>query len=171
MRPADPFPRTPPLAKIGLRSMIYKSMNQFCTSTLVILAVASAGVAVAGETEPASQSAAVDSRCFEMRTYYAAPGKLEALNARFRDHTCALFKKHGMEVIGFSMPVDQEQGAGHKLVYLLAHKSREAARASFAEFANDPEWKKARTESEVNGKLVTKVESVFMSATDYSPMK
>ena len=106
-----------------------------------------------------------------MRTYYAAPGKLEALNARFRDHTCALFRKHGMEIIGFWMPVDKEQGAENKLVYILAHKSREAARESFAAFGNDPAWKQARAESEVNGRLVEKVESVFMSATDYSPIK
>ena len=151
--------------------MIRTTMTRFCRSVLIVLAVSIVSVAVGGETPPANRSAAGDSRCFEMRTYYAAPGKLEALNARFRDHTCRLFRKHGMEIVGFWMPVDQEQGAGHKLVYLLAHKSREAARISFADFANDPEWKKARTESEANGKLVTNVESVFMSATDYSPMQ
>ena len=118
-----------------------------------------------------SPSVAKDSRCFEMRTYYAAPGKLEALNARFRDHTCALFKKHGMEIVGFWMPTEKEQGAEIKLVYLLAHKSREAAKQSWKEFGGDPEWKKARTASEVNGKLVEKVETVFMAATDYSPVK
>ena len=116
-------------------------------------------------------SVARDSRCFELRTYYAAPGKLDALNARFRDHTCALFKKHGMEIVGFWMPTDKEQGAENKLVYLLAHKSREAAKQSWKDFSNDSEWKKARTESEVNGKLTEKVESVFLSATDYSPLK
>ena len=119
----------------------------------------------------ASPSIAKDSRAFEMRTYYAAPGKLEALNARFRDHTCALFKKHGMEIVGFWIPTDKEQGAENKLVYILAHKSREAAKKSFADFGKDPEWQKARAESEANGKLVEKVESVFLSATDYSPLK
>lgn len=118
-----------------------------------------------------SPSVAKDSRAFEMRTYYAAPGKLEALNKRFRDHTCALFRKHGIEIIGFWIPNDKEQGADNKLVYLLAHKSREAAKQSFANFGKDPEWQKARAESEANGKLVEKVESVFMSATDYSPLK
>jgi hypothetical protein len=108
---------------------------------------------------------------YELRTYYAAPGKLEALNARFRDHTCRLFKKHGMEIVGFWMPTDKEQGAENKLVYMLAHKSREAAKKSWADFQNDPDWKKARSESEANGKLVEKVESVFMAATDYSTIK
>lgn len=120
---------------------------------------------------PVSPSIAKDSRAFEMRTYYAAPGKLEALNARFRDHTCRLFKKHGMEIVGFWIPTDKEKGADNTLVYILAHKSREAAKKSFADFGKDPEWTKARTESEANGKLVDKVESVFLGATDYSPVK
>ena len=118
-----------------------------------------------------SPSIAKDSRCFELRTYYAPPGKLEALNARFRDHTCALFKKHGMEIVGFWMPADKEKGAENTLVYMLAHKSREEAKKSWAAFSNDPDWKKTRTESEVNGKLTDKVESVFLAATDYSPVK
>ena len=130
-----------------------------------------ASFAAEANTVGASPSIAKDSRAFEMRTYYAAPGKLEALNARFRDHTCALFKKHGMEIVGFWIPMDQEQGAENKLVYILAHKSREAAKKSFADFGKDPEWQKARAESEANGKLVEKVESVFLCATDYSPLK
>lgn len=129
------------------------------------------GFAAETNTVAVSPSIARESRCFELRTYFAAPGKLEALNARFRDHTCALFKKHGMEVVGFWIPTDKEQGAENKLVYMLAHKSREAAKQSWKDFGNDPEWKKARTESEVDGKLTEKTESVFMSATDYSPLK
>lgn len=146
-------------------------MKPLLASILVVIATTIPIAAAEKDTTTVSPSAAKDSRCFEMRTYYAAPGKLEALNARFRDHTCALFRKHGMEIIGFWMPVDKEQGAENKLVYILAHKSREAARESFAAFGNDPEWKQARAESEVNGRLVEKVESVFMSATDYSPIK
>lgn len=118
-----------------------------------------------------SPSIAKDSRCFEMRTYYAMPGKLEALNARFRDHTCALFKKHGMENIGYWIPADADKGATNKLVYIIAHKSREEAKKSWAAFIADPDWKKAHKESEVNGKLVEKIESVFLSSTDYSLVK
>ena len=141
---------------------------------LIVLLFAAVAVTLPRAEESktaASPSIAKDSRCFELRTYFAAPGKLEALNARFRDHTCRLFKKHGMEIVGFWMPTEKEQGGENKLVYLLAHKSREAAKKSWADFGNDPDWKKARSESEVNGKLTEKVESVFMSATDYSPMK
>ncbi len=142
------------------------------TLLLAVLVAAAVTAPAAEETKTAiSPSVAKDSRAFEMRTYYAAPGKLEALNARFRDHTCALFKKHGMEIVGFWIPMDKDKGAENKLVYMLAHKSREAAKKSFDDFGKDPEWQKARSESEANGKLVEKVESVFMSATDYSPMK
>jgi hypothetical protein len=118
-------------------------------------------------------AAPADGRVFELRTYTAAPGKLDALNARFRDHTMALFKKHGMEVIGFWMPSDKEAGAGDKLIYLLAHRSRAAAEASWKTFRDDPEWVKVKADSEAaaGGSLTTKIESVFLAATDYSPMK
>ena len=145
-------------------------MKTLLLAVLLVAATIAAPAAEESKTAP-SPSVAKDSRAFEMRTYYAAPGKLEALNARFRDHTCRLFKKHGMEIVGFWIPMDKDKGAENKLIYILAHKSREAAKKSFADFGNDPEWKKAQSESEANGKLVEKVESVFMSATDYSPMK
>ena len=107
-----------------------------------------------------------DTRCFEMRTYFAAEGKLDELNARFRDHTCKLFEKHGIVNIGYWMPLDNPE---RKLIYLLAYPSREAQKTSWKEFGADPDWKAAAKASEVNGKLVSKVESVFLNATDYSP--
>ena len=110
-------------------------------------------------------------RVFELRTYTAAPGKLGALNARFRDHTIALFRNHGMEVVGFWEPVDKEAGAGEKLVYILAHPSRAAAEANWKAFREDPEWVRVKAESEANGVLAPKIESVFLAATDYSPLK
>src|SRR5882757_5986735 len=118
-----------------------------------------------------SPSVAKDSRCFELRTYYAAAGKLEELHARFRDHTNKLFVKHGMELVGYWTPADEAKGAKNTLIYILAHASRDAAAKSWKEFQDDPEWKAARAESEKDGKLTTKVESVFMKPTDYSPMK
>ena len=140
-------------------------------ATLIASHAAAPNSAAPAAATSVSPSIAKDSRCFELRTYYAAPGKLEALNARFRDHTCALFKKHGMELVGFWIPTDKEKGADTKLVYLLAHKSREAAKKSWEAFSADPDWKKAREASEVNGKLVEKVESAYLAATDYSEMK
>jgi hypothetical protein len=120
-----------------------------------------------GKTKTAS---AATSRVFEIRTYTAEPGKLEALHARFRDHTVAIFKKHGMTSVGYFAPTDDPLSK-NTLVYVLAFPSRDAAKKSWDEFRNDPEWQKVQKESEANGKLVTKVESVFADPTDYSPMK
>jgi hypothetical protein len=104
---------------------------------------------------------------YEMRTYTADDGKFEALHSRFRDHTMRLFEKHGMKNIGYWTPVDQP----NTLVYIVAHKDRDTAKKSWAAFIADPEWQKVYAESHKNGKLVTKVDSVFMTATDYSPIK
>src|SRR5438270_6942827 len=82
-------------------------------------------------------------RVFELRAYTAAPGKMEALNARFRDHTCKLFEKHGMTNIGYWNPTDAKD-AEQKLIYLLAFPSREAADASWKAFRADAEWKAAQ---------------------------
>lgn len=108
-----------------------------------------------------------DSRVFELRTYHAAPGKLDDLNARFRNHTMEIFKRHGMESVGYWVPVDNTNNV---LIYILAYPSREAAGKSWKEFGADPEWKEVAKASEVNGRLVTKVDSVYMTATDYSAM-
>ena len=111
-------------------------------------------------------------RVFELRKYYAVPGKLDALNARFRDHTCALFEKHGMELIGFWTPTEGPEADGNRiLVYILAFPSKEAKAASWKAFQSDPDWIKAKAESEKDGKLVEKVESTLMNATDYSAIK
>ena len=112
-----------------------------------------------------------DQRVFELRTYHTPPGKLDALHARFRDHSITLFERHGMKVVGFWVPTDANQGSADTLVYILAHKSRAAADASWAAFRADPEWVRVKGESEKDGSLTTKVDSVFMSPTDYSPMK
>jgi hypothetical protein len=112
----------------------------------------------------------VETRVFELRTYYAAPGKMEALHARFRDHTCKLFEKHGMTIIGFWSPTDPKQ-AEQKLIYVLAFPSRAAAAKSWKAFGADPEWQRVKTASEKDGKLVERVESVYMNPTDYSPLK
>src|SRR5258708_18488911 len=109
---------------------------------------------------------AADARIYELRVYYAAPGKLDDLNARFRNHTLRIFEKHGMQSIGYWVPVDNKE---NKLVYILAYPSREAAAASWKEFGADPDWKQVAKESEANGRLVTKVVSTYMNATDYSP--
>jgi hypothetical protein len=106
-------------------------------------------------------------KVFELRTYTTNEGKLDALQARFRDHTTRIFKKHHMTNVGYWVPVDKP----NTLIYIISHPSKEAAKANWDAFRSDPEWQKVQKESEANGKLVAKVESVFMDATDYSPIK
>lgn len=110
------------------------------------------------------------SKVYEMRTYTAVDGKFDAVNARFRDHTLKLFEKHGMKNIGYWTPMEGPT-AGTTLVYILEHRSRDEAKKSWAAFSADPEWQKAKAASEVNGRIVAKAESVFLTATDYSPIK
>ncbi len=106
---------------------------------------------------------------YELRTYTTNEGKLDNLNARFRDHTVQLFNKHGMESIGYWVPTDGPT-AENTLIYVLRHKSRDAAAASWKAFLADPEWQKVARESQVDGQILAKApEAVFMTETDYSP--
>jgi len=107
---------------------------------------------------------------YELRIYTAPEGKLPALLSRFRDHTIQLFQKHGMENVGYWVPADPPRSQ-NTLYYILKHKSREAATASWAEFRKDPEWIRAQKESEAAGKIVDKAESIFMNPTDFSQLK
>jgi hypothetical protein len=129
------------------------------------------GAAMGLLTSTALPKADPERHVFELRAYVTNPGKLDALHARFRDHTNALFKKHGMTVVGYWVPQTEEDGKSNKLVYLLSFPSRDAARKSWEAFRADPEWQKARAESEKDGALVNKVESVFLDPTEYSPLK
>jgi NIPSNAP protein len=107
---------------------------------------------------------------YELRTYTSPDGKLADLNKRFRDHTVGIFNKHGMKSILYMTPQDGPDSQ-NTLIYILEHPSREAAKKAWDDFRNDPDWKKASAESEVNGRIVSKVVSVFGDPTDYSPMK
>ncbi|WP_341209559.1 NIPSNAP family protein [uncultured Sphingomonas sp.] len=106
---------------------------------------------------------------YELRTYYPAPGKAAALNARFREHTLGLFAKHGMTNVAYWNEIPTDAAPEGRVVYVLAYPSRAARDADWAAFGKDPEWQKVVAASEAAGKLVTKVDSVFMTATDYSP--
>jgi hypothetical protein len=110
-------------------------------------------------------------KVFEIRTYHTFPGRLDALHKRFREHTMKVFEKHGMTNVGYWVPQDSPAHES-TLIYVISHASREAAKANWAAFNADPEWKKIAADSEADGgKIVEKVESVFVEATDYSPLK
>ena len=135
----------------------------------VSLLIVTFAVAAIG-TGHAQKEKKMDDRVFEMRTYYAAPGKMKALHARFRDHTLKLFEKHGITNIGYWSPTDAKE-AEKKMVYILAYPSKAAADKSWDAFRKDAVWVKAKADSEKDGTLVDKVESVFLNPTDYSPLK
>lgn len=124
-----------------------------------------------GAAQPAADKAASDGRYFEMRTYHAAPGKLEALHDRFRDHTLRLFDKHGIESVAYWTSAAAEGKPADTLVFILAYKDKEARESAWKAFGEDPDWVKAKAASEKNGPLVQKVDQVFMTPTDYSPLK
>ena len=104
----------------------------------------------------------------ELRVYHAAPGKLADLLARFRNHTIKIFDRHEMKSVAYWTPADEPE-KGNTLIYILRHPSREAAAANWKSFGDDPEWKSVRDKSEENGKLVEKVDSTYMTMTDFSP--
>lgn len=104
---------------------------------------------------------------YELRTYTAEPGRLDALLARFRNHTVGLFARHGMTNIGYWVPTDQPD----TLVYLLAHASPQTAAASWDAFKADPEWQAVRAVSEEDGPIVRSITSVFLEPTDFSALR
>jgi len=109
-------------------------------------------------------------RVYELRTYTAPEGKLPELQKRFRDHTLRIFEKHGMKNVGYWVPQDAP-AKDNTLIYIISHASRDAAKKSWADFGADPEWKKVAAESQVNGRILSGVVSVYMDPADYSPMK
>jgi hypothetical protein len=145
------------------------------TKTSVVLLVFAAfttGIIAHALISPVATVHAAGNRVFEIRTYTTPPGKLEALKARFRDHTIKVFNKYDMKSIGYWVPQDAPL-KDNTLIYVLSHESREAAAKSWAAFRADPDWVKAKTESEKDGALTVPngVVSVFADPTEFSPIK
>jgi len=132
------------------------------------------GAAWAAASAPNSATPEVPSQpqssttVYELRVYHTFEGKLDDLLRRFREHTLQLFEKHGIKNVAYWIPTDDPL-KGKTLFYIIAHPSREAAVANWKAFGDDPEWKSVRDNSEANGKLVEKVDSTFLSLTDFSP--
>jgi hypothetical protein len=113
-----------------------------------------------------AQAASADGRLYEMRTYYAEPGKFDALNARFRDHAMRLFSRHGMTNVAYWTKEGPGDGT---LIYVLSHPSPAAREAAWAAFRADPEWQAVVKATEAGGKLTAKMETSLMRLSDYSP--
>lgn len=145
--------------------MKYQLLRTSLFATLgLLLAVWS--VALIGDEHDSESKA--HGRIFEQRVYTTADGKLPNLHARFRNHTNHLFVKHGMSLIGYWTPTKKP----NTLVYILAYPSMEARENSWKGFMEDPEWQKvwAKSKADAGGTIVTKVESTYMTPTDYSPL-
>jgi hypothetical protein len=140
--------------------------------TLAALAVAFAGGFGVRELLPVEPVVLAQQagRFYELRTFTANDGKLDALHARFRADTMRLWAKHGMTNVAYFTPTDPP-ASSNTIIFLLSYPSRDASKASWAAFGQDPEWKKVVAESEANGKLIMKGETVALEPTDYSPMK
>lgn len=118
--------------------------------------------------DEAAPGQAASTMVYELRVYHTYEGKLEDLLRRFREHTMQIFEKHGIHNVAYWTPTDDPL-KGRTLIYMLAHPSREAATANWKAFRDDPEWQEVQKKSEANGKLVEKVDSTFLSLTDFSP--
>jgi hypothetical protein len=136
---------------------------------VVSAAIFAAGF-VAGQLLDGGSAEAQGRKVFELRTYTSPDGRLGDLLARFRNDTLRIFEKHGMENVGYWVPTDAP-AAGNTLIYVLAHDSRDAAAKSWAAFREDPEWRAVAERTQANGPIVSQVESVFLEATDFSPLK
>lgn len=144
---------------------VLKSSLRVRSLTLALMALAAAVTPVVARKPSLDPRTAV----YELRIYYPAPGKSAALNTRFREHTLGLFEKHGMTNVAYWNEQPTGDGQEGRLVYVLGYPSRAARDADWKAFGADPEWRAVVAASEVDGKLVTKVDSIFMSMTDYSP--
>jgi hypothetical protein len=131
-----------------------------------LVAAAVAAALVSGSSAAAEPEGG---KVYELRTYYVVEGRMPAMLKRFRDHTTKLFEKHGMENVGYWTPEGKDGQT--KLIYIVAHRGPEAAQKSWKDFRDDAVWKKVRDESEKDGKIVEKVESVYMKPTDFSKLK
>ena len=142
------------------------------TSFRVVAALSAVFAAgfIAGQVLDGGSAEAQGRKVFELRTYTAPDGRLDDLLARFRNDTLRVFEKHGMENVGYWVPADAP-ASGNTLIYLLAHDSRDAAAKSWTAFRDDPEWRAIAERTQANGPIVSKVETMFLEATDFSPLR
>ena len=136
-------------------------------TSIILSFVCGAAVMVSFSTLMGSNSS---NHVYELRMYHVNEGKMDALAARFRDHTDALFKKHYMKSIGYWVPEDAPSSQ-NLFIYILEHPSRQEAEKNWAAFQADPEWKKVKAESEQQGPLADHIDHYFMDPTSFSALK
>jgi len=128
-----------------------------------------AGSLVTAHLAHIDHARADSNRVFELRIYHTVPGKLPALESRFRDIYSKQLAKHDLQVMGYWVP----EGAAdweNTFVYLVAHSSREEAKKNWDAMLADPKVQEAIKSEEAN-QLVEKIDRAYMRSTDFSPMK
>ena len=137
--------------------------------------LAGALIALGVTTIGQSQAQTPANHVYQLRMYHLNPGKMQATQDRFRNHVISIWNRHDMHAIGYWTPADPPDGDKpsnqNMIVYILQHSSREAGVKNWAAFNADPEWVKAKADSEVNGKLVDHVDDIYLNPTDFSPLK
>lgn len=106
---------------------------------------------------------------YELRIYHCMPGRLPDLNKRFETITLKLWEKHGIRPVGFWTVLVGE--SNHDLYYLLEWKDLAERERLWNTFMTDPEWLKARAETEKNGPLLTHISNSFLTPTSYSKLR
>jgi hypothetical protein len=152
-----------------MESMKFLSLRWIAPALLVALGAAAGSMITYTLSRPQSAMAA-STRVYELRTYTTLEGRLPALEKRFREHTMQIFERHGMKNVGYWIPQDEPKHS-NTLVYIISHESRDAAKANWTAFVGDPQWLAVSKASEADGKIVQKVESVFLDPTTYSPIQ
>ena len=158
----------PNIALLGLAPL--QSPSEMIKKLSALFLALCASAAFFATTASAAHHESHD-RVFELRIYYPHPGKIDDLLTRFRDHTCGIFERLGIENIGYWVESEVADGEEPKLYYVIAHESRDAASAAWGKFRDDEEWKSAYAKSIENGRLVQKVDSIFMNPADFSAIK
>jgi hypothetical protein len=136
---------------------------------LIALLSFTAGALVTARLAHMDQVRADSNRVFELRIYHTVPGKLPALESRFRDTYSKLLAKHDLPVMGYWVP-EEAADWDNTFVYLVAHSSREEAKKNWDAMLADPEVQEAIKSEEAN-KLVEKIDRIYMRSTDFSLMK
>jgi NIPSNAP len=145
------------------------TLNRWTVCGIAVLSFA-AGALLTARFVQMQQVRADSNRSFELRVYHAVPGKVPALESEFRDKVTKLFAKHDMKAVGYWVPNDAP-ASDNTFIYILAHPSRDEAKKHWDAFRADPAFQEMIKGQQGDAKLVEKVDSTYMSPTDFSPMK
>jgi hypothetical protein len=151
-------------------SLKYRAMSAYMLKPSYILSFVCGAALMLGFSKLGASNAQPPHHVYELRLYHAHEGKMDALKARFGDHTDAIFRRHNMKSIGYWSPEDAPSSQ-NLFVYILEHPSRAEAEKNWAAFQVDPEWRKVKAQSEANGPLVDHIDHYFMDPTSFSALQ